>query len=952
MALRSLALPLALLTACGGSDDGPYDKLTLDGSFTVGLEARVDVARDRYGVAHIRGKHLRDVGFVQGYVMAHDRLPQMDILRRYGAGTLSELFGALDPSVIDTDLEMRMHRMTHYAQLSFDMLKASPDPLDADIVGLLERFTDGVNAYAADLQGGKWQLDPALAVSFDPERFTAWSPIDSLVLGRFQSFSLSFSAPYELELTQVYQGLRAEFPAGDPRAGVAADILTFKPVGLEPTIPDFPNPAQTGGTASDGSGPRGRRAAPGAAAIDPAAAPRPLVPADVLAAARSAFSRTIYSGAFGALGPHAFMFPHAGSNNWAVGPELTGDGTAILATDQHLQLPNPSIFYPTHIVVDDGDGEREDHEIDLIGVTFPGIPGAILGSNGELAWSGTVAEHDVNDIFLETLEPCAQAACVRHGGAAVPIETFTEEIRVGALGTIVSTFSATYEVVPHHGPVLPQIDRAAHRIVPRPAARPPMSVQYTGYQPTFEIRAVTRLARARDMSAGFRALSDFTFGAQNWTMVDTSPDIGWTTHAQVPIRKPAAYGWNARTRPDQAAPFFVLSGEGQFDWTGRMSPQLVPHARTPIPGGQQHLATANADPVGATFDNDPLNGRLESGVPLYAGVTYAAGVRQERITRVIEDDPDARTREDMEALQHDSRSTVGAKLVPLMAPALAYLTSTAGAPADVVAYLAALPAADRARLATARTLLSGWTFATPAVPDASGASAATAIFNAWMHFFIEATLIDELARIDFDAWDLGSNQLLRLVHELLKPDSLLSRSAATTQPILCDDVESALAESCSRFVLSALVAAMAHLESPQGFGSADTAAWAWGRMHHLTIEPLFPNPALNLPLADERPEGGFPKNGDNFNVNRADMGWRSLAFHQSADGPAQRFVATARPGSKISVRWQLPGGVIFDSRSGHYRDLLDSYYLPEQHFDAPYATEEIVRDGETRWEFR
>ena len=67
------------------------------------------------------------------------------------------------------------------------------------------------------------------------------------------------------------------------------------------------------------------------------------------------------------------------------------------------------------------------------------------------------------------------------------------------------------------------------------------------------------------------------------------------------------------------------------------------------------------------------------------------------------------------------------------------------------------------------------------------------------------------------------------------------------------------------------------------------------------------------------------------------------------EGITGRVLATGQP---ILVRWQLPGGVIFDSRSAHYRDLLDKYYLREVHFEAPYATNEIVRDGEVRWEFR
>ena len=352
---RLLVLTIAIAAACGGTQDGPFDKLHLDDEFAPGLEARVSVARDIYGVAHIRGKHLRDVAFVQGYVMAHDRLPQMDILRRYGAGTLAELFGALDPGVINTDLEMRMHRMRPLAQQSYDMLKASAEPLDAEVIGMLDRFADGVNAYAADVVAGKWDLDPNVLVSFDPERFAAWSPIDSLVLGRFQAFALSYTAPYEIEVTALYQKLRTLYPTG-ARAGVASDILTFKPVGLDPTIPDFPD----NGTAADGSGPAdadGARttAAPTTttaattlvtspmliAAAPTGSAGRPIVPDDVLAAARSCFPRTIHTGAFGALGPHAFMHPYAGSNNWAVTPERTDEESAILATDQHLQLTNP-----------------------------------------------------------------------------------------------------------------------------------------------------------------------------------------------------------------------------------------------------------------------------------------------------------------------------------------------------------------------------------------------------------------------------------------------------------------------------------------------------------------------------------------------------------------------------------------------------------------------------------
>src|SRR5690606_32198210 len=154
--------------------------------------------------------------------------------------------------------------------------------------------------------------------------------------------------------------------------------------------------------------------------------------------------------------------------------------------------------------------------------------------------------------------------------------------------------------------------------------------------------------------------------------------------------------------------------------------------------------------------------------------------------------------------------------------------------------------------------------------------------------------------------------------------------------ILCDRITEAGADdSGTQMVARALVAAVTHLESADGFGTANTADWRWGAMHRLKLSPLFPNTALELPPPGDTMAPGFPSAGDNFVINRADQGWNDLDFRQHADGPAQRFLATSEPDRPISVKWQLPTGVIYDSHSPHYRDLLDNHYLPEQHFDAP-----------------
>lgn len=952
----ALLAAVALASAGCGEDKivGPFDDLPLDGDFKLppeaGLIKPVHVARDQHGIAHINAENLADAAFVQGYVMAHDRLPQMDILRRFGAGTLAELFGTLDPTVIDTDLEMRVHRMKPLAAESWAMLQASSDPADLQVVTLLQRYADGVNAYAAAIRTdanptGTWKINAELLASFDPTRFVPWTPVDSLVLGRFQAFALSWSTPFEIEISELYQALRTKFDAataGDgaavfARKGISRDIMRLTPVGKIPTIDGFPNVGTDKGTRSDGGASTARRKRKASAT---AAAPqRPNVPRELFAQARTFFGKGIHDGPNGALGPHAFMHPYAGSNNWAVGPSRTGENAALLATDQHLQLPNPSIFYPTHLTVTESGN-------DLLGVTFPGIPGVILGTNGSLAWSATVSEHDVNDVYLETIVPCAQGSCVVFDGQNVPITTFTETVDVGTLGSISSHITAVYEVVPHHGPIIPVIDTVKHELVPRTASTA-MSVRFTGYQPSFEIRALWNLGHATDVTSGFQALADFSYGSQNWTMIDSNLDIGWTTHAKVPTRDPRALTWDGDTNPDGIAPFFVLPGDGTAEWTGELSPRYIPHVINPPPP-RDYIATANADPVGATFDGHPLN-QTDGATPLYVGISYAAGVREERISQLIEQRGVGITLDDMARIQHDTTSTVGSKLAPAIRTALNRLDSTAGAPADVVAYLAGLSAKNRAQLTTARDVLGAWTYAT-ATTNRPG-SAATCIFNVWMHFFLTRTLADEFTAMNLQLFDYDDNFLLRIAYALLTDPSSFVQSATTGQPMICDDISTAGDDSCTKVILTSLVDAMTHLE--QTFSTANTATWDWGKLHRLTINPLFPNSALSLPKGGEP---GFPKSGDMFVINRSDTSWSGLDFSQSADGPAQRFLAEARKDNlgnaqTIKVRWSLPGGVIYDPDSDHYRDLLD-LYLAERHFDAPFSVDEINQAGESRWVFR
>jgi acyl-homoserine lactone acylase PvdQ len=355
------------------------------------------------------------------------------------------------------------------------------------------------------------------------------------------------------------------------------------------------------------------------------------------------------------------------------------------------------------------------------------------------------------------------------------------------------------------------------------------------------------------------------------------------------------------------------------------------------------VVSTGADPVGATFDNNPVNGPVvETDQRLYTGATYAAGFRQERIAALLEASGIV-SEATMTRIQHDTRSNAGAALRDALVTAL-----------DRTLKMSGLPAGDFARLLTARDLLSDWTFATPTSSDPAPAltdSSATALFNAWMGEFLKLALCDELVNqtpvpqaCALDRYT--SDHLVRIVHAILVTPTKLTSELG--EPIMCDDFDSATTDSCATMAARAMLQAMTLLESLTG--GDQPADWRWGDLHQLVIEPLFPAADLTLPGPGELATTGFPRAGDQFAVNSADHGYTGT-FSQQA-GPAYRFLAIANPGERIELRLQLPGGAIFDPRDPHYRDLLDRYYLKETHFVAPFSVQQIIDNGEHRWDFR
>src|SRR6476660_3148502 len=124
------------------------------------LSGAVDLVRDQQGVPHIYGGSFDDVAYVQGFVMASDRLVQLDLARRSPSGTLAEIGGSLSAALIDPAIRMRVHHMRKTATDAFAdlQMRASSDPDAKLLVAALGKFAAGVNDYVDGLKSQRYHL--------------------------------------------------------------------------------------------------------------------------------------------------------------------------------------------------------------------------------------------------------------------------------------------------------------------------------------------------------------------------------------------------------------------------------------------------------------------------------------------------------------------------------------------------------------------------------------------------------------------------------------------------------------------------------------------------------------------------------------------------------------------------------------------------------------------------
>jgi penicillin amidase len=524
------------------------------------LKGDVEVVIDDRLVPHIYADHDEDAYFVQGYLHAKFRLWQMDFQTRVASGRLSEIAGA---DKLPIDRFFRRLGMVYGAEQTEAYINASNPVMKAT----LDAYTAGVNAYLK-------QLDPAdlpfefKLMNYAPEQ---WTPKKTYLFLMFMSYDLTGrSATADLQLTNTRDYLGYD---------LFDKLFTNQQDSLDPIIPV--------GTAY---------AEPSMVPVKPATADLAYLrmPNEVLAYNKPTVEM-----------PEA-PDKNNGSNNWAVAGSKTKSGRPILASDPHLGLNLPSLWYEVQITT-------PTHS--TYGASFPGSPAVIIGFNDSLAWGVTNAGRDVLDYYELKFKDTTQNE-YWFNGAWIATNKRIEVIKVKDSADVIENIAMT-----HWGPTM--FD--AHYTTPQSKGRN-LAVQWTAFTPSGGVEAFYQLNRAKNFDDYMKAISLWKCPGQNFVFASKTGDIAIKQQGNFVAR------WERQGD-------FIMPGEDtSYAWQGIIPTEENPMIKNPERG---FVSSANQKSTDATY---PYYLGTASSFPLYRGISV-----NKRLTVMNQI-----TAQDMQGLQTDN----------------------------------------------------------------------------------------------------------------------------------------------------------------------------------------------------------------------------------------------------------------------------------------------------------
>jgi penicillin amidase len=500
----AIAFVASLSLGCGSTKEEISDSQQLrasDGEW-------VRIERDAFGTPHIFARSNWGLFEAYGYVVAEDRLWQLELFRRTARGTVAEIFGV---GSLVADQQARLHGYTN------EELDSQFAQLTVEEQRIFDAYAHGVNRYVQEVI----VPDPANKLPFEfhvtgigvPDPWTAQDSVNvsSIIIWRRFNESSPPSSGGELINQDLLSGLIA-------RHGEAAGWAIFNDLAWI-NDPDAPTTIP-----ADDPGCRSPSPPLHAAAVAPNRKPPADTPPDPSSTEAEA-SRIWQS-----LGVPTKL----GSFAWVITPEKSAEGVTMLMGGPQAGRSVPEIVHEVQLTGGSG--------FHVSGAAVSGIPAVIIGRNQDVAWTlTTAAAADSIDTYIETL--CDGGRGYIFNGSCVPFERRVEVIQVR--GQPPNMFTVLRSI---HGPIF---------------STGPTTVASKKRNHWMKEGLNTGAALSMNRATN---LSDFESAVRRMTVpynvlyADKDGNIGYWQSAALPVR------------PDGFDIRFPLPGDGSAEWTGAVQP--------------------------------------------------------------------------------------------------------------------------------------------------------------------------------------------------------------------------------------------------------------------------------------------------------------------------------------------------------------------------------------------
>ena len=768
----------------------------------------VEVIRDDRGIPHIYGTNVDDILFAQGYVHAQDRFWQLEFWSHLSTGRLASLIG--EPGV-GADLLFRTFGFNRVALEEYENL---PPEFKQDLIN----YTNGINAYIESRPQNRLSLEHFFLQFLNADyKVGKYEPHYPLAWAKMMAYDLNGNFQQEIRNSKTFNTLTPD----------VEELLT----------PPYPEEHPYIVEEWEGKG-------------------------SFASLEKQNNLKQIYQSVFIKYVTKDLQTNQSlGSNSWAISGEHTDSGLPLLANDPHLSVQLPAIWYENGLHCYP---KNRDCELDVVGFSFAGSPYIVIGHNSYIAWGFTNMGPDVQDLFVEKINP-SNPNQYEVDGEWKDMDRVTEIIEVAGSEPIIIEVRST-----HHGPIVsdrsypinlnPEEDQFSFADEARIELPDNFSVSlsWPALIPGSTFVGIRDFNYAKNWDEFREASRLFDVPAQNLLYADIDGNIAYQSPGKLPIRAEGQLG-------DLPIPGWL----SENDWLGFVPFEELPYTINPSSG---YIITANQ----SVHPEQPW--------PNY----YARGYRAEAIERVINQYISQKISvEDMEAMQINNYDYSAAYILP-------YVFNNVYMDSNIL------------------TSMKEWAISESKFEmniDSSGA-AAWAVFYKHLaeQTFEELVVTDKLGN-EISLQPGNSDSTSEIFRTLLKDPN----------HIMWDDINTPQKENLTDILERTLVLADENIISL--LGTEDYDKWSWGELHTITYPTNLLGEAGIPILTNIVNIGPVEAGGSSLAINSTDWGFGDDFTIGSY--PSMRMVVDlSNFDNSLTV---LPSGQSGHVMSKYYDDQVDNW---------------------------